>query len=104
MAILRLKLVERLLLVIGLVCLGYYGYVSAESALYQAYETRELDAILASASTDPGSATTVWVTPPAAATPAPAPRPRPETAATLGRLELPRLGVSAIVRAGSAAR
>jgi sortase A len=104
MAILRLKLVERLLLVIGFVCLGYYGYVSAESALYQAYETRELDAILASASTDPGSATTVWVTPPAAATPAPAPRPRPETGATLGRLEIPRLGVSAIVRAGSDAR
>jgi sortase A len=106
MAILRLKLVERLLLVIGLVCLGYYGYVSAESALYQAYETRELDAILASASTDRAAATTVWVSPPSAAkpTPAPAPRPRPETGTALGRLEIPRLGVSAIVRAGSDAR
>ena len=103
MAILRLKLLERLLLVFGLVCLGYYAYVSAESALYQAYETRELDAILA-------SATTVWVAPPrpagatAAPAPARAPRPRPARGTTLGRLEIPRLGVSAIVRAGSDAR
>ena len=103
MAILRLKLLERLLLVFGLACLGYYAYVSAESALYQAYETRELDAILA-------SATTVWVAPPrpaertAAPAAAPAPPSRPATGTTLGRLEIPRLGVSAIVRAGSDAR
>lgn len=109
MAILRLKLLERLLLVIGLICLAYYGYVSAESALYQAYETRELDAILAGAATDRTAETTVWVAPPRPATPAtpatpPAPRPRPATGSTLGRLEIPRLGVSAIVRAGSDAR
>lgn len=106
MAILPLKLLERLLLVVGLACLGYYGYVSAESALYQAYETRELDAILASAPADRTAATTVWIAPPAPAAPAapPAPRPRPARGTTLGRLEIPRLGVSAIVRAGSDAR
>jgi len=107
MAILRLKLVERLLLFVGLACLGYYAYVSAETALYQAYETRELDAILASATTEGTAETTVWVAPPpatSAAAPAPAPRPRPATGTTLGRLEIPRLGVSAIVRAGSDAR
>src|SRR5687768_13228155 len=43
-----LQWLERLLLVIGLVALGYYGYVSAEAALYQAYETRELEAMLSS--------------------------------------------------------
>ena len=43
-----LRWLERLLLVIGIASLGYYGYVSAETALYQAYETRELNAILAS--------------------------------------------------------
>src|SRR5688500_17657516 len=44
-----LRLLERLLLAFGIACLGYYAYVSAETALYQAYETRELDAILSSA-------------------------------------------------------
>ncbi len=87
---------------IGIVCLGYYGYVSAETAFYQAYETRELDAILASAPASalraqtraaiPRSETTVIL------------RTRPAAGSALGRLEIPRLGVSAIVRAGSDAR
>ena len=95
------RLVERFLLVIGILCLGYYAYVSAETALYQAYEARELDAILASApasSDAPASdAATLTDTPRTD-------RLRPETGATLGRLEIPRLRVSAIVRAGSDAR
>ena len=89
-----LRLLERLLLIIGIVCLGYYGYVSAETALYQAYETRELDAILASAPATPAPdialATVV--------------REQPAAGTTLGRLEIPRLRVSAIVRAGSDSR
>lgn len=93
-------LVERLLLVVGIVCLGYYGYVSAESYLYQAYETRELDAILASAETErietPSTTDAIETVPIA--------RPRPATGTALGRLEIPRLGVSVIVRAGSDAR
>jgi sortase A len=89
-----LRLLEHLLVVIGGVCLGYFLYVSAETALYQAYETRELDAILAAAP----STLATEVTLPAA------PRPRPPAGAALGRLEIPRLGVSAIVRAGSDAR
>ena len=43
------RALERVLLVIGLVSLGYFAYVVAESHLYQALENRELDAILASA-------------------------------------------------------
>jgi sortase A len=89
-----LRLLERLLLIVGIVCLGYYAYVSAETALYQAYETRELDSILAAVPPAPGPAVTL---------PLP-PRPRPVAGTTLGRLEIPRLGVSAIVRAGSDAR
>lgn len=89
-----LRLLERLLLIIGIVCLGYYGYVSAETALYQAYETRELDAILAIVPAEPASDL---------ARPAP-PRQRPASGTVLGRLEIPRLRVSAIVRAGSDAR
>jgi sortase A len=83
---------ERLLLIVGILSLGYYSYVSAESYLYQAYENRELDAILASA-------------PPRTATVAAAiPRPRPVNGQAIGRLEIPRLGVSVVVRAGSDAR
>ena len=33
---------ERVLLVLAIVCLGYYTYVSAETYLYQAYENRAL--------------------------------------------------------------
>lgn len=89
-----LRLLERLLLIVGIVCLGYYAYVSAETALYQAYETRELDSILAAVPPEPAPDVTL---------PLP-PRPRPVAGTTLGRLEIPRLGVSAIVRAGSDAR
>lgn len=82
----RLRWLERLLLVIGLASLGYYGYVSAEALMYQAYENRELDAILASG-------------------PAPPTRRMPPAAgSSIGRIDIPRLGVSAIIRAGSAAR
>jgi sortase A len=88
------RLLERVLLVFGIVCLAYYGYVSAETALYQAYETRELNAILAAAPVGPASDVTL----PAAS------RVRPPAGTALGRLEIPRLGVSAIVRAGSDAR
>jgi sortase A len=91
-----LRWLERLLLAIGIVCLGYYGYVSAETALYQAQETRELDAILASIPATPS--------PSAAATPATARRTVPKPGSAMGRIEIPRLGVSAVVRAGSDSR
>jgi sortase A len=92
-----LRWLERLLLVFGLVCLGYYGYVSAESSLYQAYETRELDAILAS-----GPPPAPDVTPKASA--AVASRRVVKPGSAVGRIEIPRLGISAVVRAGSDAR
>lgn len=91
-----LRVLERLLLVVGFLCLGYFGYVTAETALYQAFETRELDAILAAA--PPAPAPVGKVARPAA------PRPRPADGTALGRLEIPRLNVSAIVRAGSDSR
>ena len=69
------RALERLLLVIGLVSLGYFAYVVAESRPYQALENRELDAILASA-------------PPAPVTHVP--RPRPAPGSMIGRIEIPR--------------
>ena len=91
-----LRFLERLLFIIGLVCLGYYGYVLAETALYQAYETKELEAILTSTPAPPTPVGETVVTV--------APRARPAAGSTIGRLEIPRLHVSAIVRAGSDAR
>jgi sortase A len=86
---------ERILLVIGIVCLGYYAYVSAETMLYQAYENRELDAILtreAPAATEASGAA------------ASIPRRSLAPGETVGRIEIPRLRVSAIIKAGSDAR
>jgi sortase A len=97
---------ERLLFIIGVVLLGYYGYVTVEAKLYQAYENRELDAILASAPVVDS-----------AAAPAPSPRvpeagglvvratrAKPLAGSAIGRIEIPRLGVSAVIRAGSDAK
>jgi sortase A len=83
--------VERALLLVAVVSLGYFGYVSIEAHLYQAYENRELDAILASA-------------PPRPASSGGATRRRPAAGSAIGRIEIPRLGVSTIIRAGSDAR
>ena len=92
---------ERLLLVIGVLCLGYYTYVSAETLLYQAYENRELDAILASRAEPKDEKGSTART----ATAAPSPIARtPKQGSTVGRIEIPRLGVSAIIKAGTDAR
>lgn len=88
-----LRWLERLLLVVGIACIGYYGYVSAETMLYQAYENRELDAILASR--------VPRTSEPAVANRTPRLVSRGET---VGRIEIPRLGVSAIIKTGTDAR
>jgi sortase A len=90
----RLRWLERLFLVVAVLCLGYYGYVTVEAHFYQAYENRELDAILQSA--------------PPHRQPERAPAQRrvrvPAPGSVIGRIEIPRLHVSTIVRAGSDAR
>jgi sortase A len=83
------------LFAVAAVSLGYYLYVAAETWLYQAYENRELDAILTSVPVGPA---------PPPGEPAAAARPRIAAGSTVGRLEIPRLHVSAIVRVGSDAR
>lgn len=86
-----MRWLERLLLVVAIVCLGYYAFASAEAVLYQAYEDRELNAILASADRAPL---------------APAERAHRtlRRGETVGRIEIPRLGVAAIIKAGTDAR
>ena len=100
-----LRWLERVLFLVAVLCLGSYGYAYIEAALYQSFENRELDAILTNASrptpltnasrpapsTQVHSEQVVVRRPPAAGTP-------------LGRIEIPRLHVSTIIRAGSDAR
>jgi sortase A len=87
----RFRWLERVLFVVGLALLGFYGYVTVEAHLYQAFENRELEAILASA-------------PEVSPDVVKARRPPPAPGSTIGRIEIPRLGVSAVIRAGIDAR
>jgi sortase A len=84
---------ERLLILVGVLCLAYFLYTYIEARLYQAFEDRELDEILS------GAETTREPAPPA-----PTRRAIPATGSMVGRIEIPRLGVSAVIRAGSDAR
>jgi sortase A len=83
-----LVVLERVLLLVALASLGYVAGTLGGAALYQDYESRQLDAILRSGprpSTPAGTA-------------APAPR------RIIGRIEIPRLGVSTIIKNGDDAR
>lgn len=95
---------ERVLLVVAVLCLGYYTYATAEAYLYQEWENRQLDAILAGRPHDATPAVPGGSSGAAADAPPAASRPLPAAGSILGRLEIPRLGVSTIVRAGSDAR
>ena len=96
-----LRWVERLLILVGIVCLGYFVYTTAEASLYQAFEDRELDKILNDATVTGTSGTARDEVAPALQT---APRRTFAPGGTVGRIEIPRLGVSAVIRAGSDAR
>jgi len=78
--------VERLLLLVALAAFGYVAGSVGGAALYQDYESKQLDAVLRGAQ------------PAAQATAAAVER------RVLGRLEIPTLGVSTIVREGEDAR
>jgi sortase A len=86
-----LRCVEYTLIILGMVALGYSGWVSVESVLYQSFENRELEKILAAA-------------PPQPSRHASAPARLVAPGSAIGRIEIPRLGVTAIVRAGSDTR
>jgi sortase A len=82
-----------LFLACGVVCLGLYGYAYLERSLYQANESREFDRT----STD--GITTIAKAGRSFATPVPPSR-LPSATALIGRLSIPRLRLSAMVREG----
>ena len=81
-----LVVIERALLLVGLSTLGYVAGTLGGAALYQEYELRQLDAALRSG--------------PPPARPAGAAAPR----RVIGRIDIPRLGVSTIIKEGEDAR
>jgi sortase A len=87
-----LQWLERALFLIAVLCLASYGYAVVEAQLYQSFENRELDAILRSAPPQPRPPSGIMV------------KREPPAGSAIGRIEIPRLGVSSIVRAGSDAR
>jgi sortase A len=89
-----LRRFERLLLTIGVLALGYCFYVEAERYLDQYFENRALDRILQSGPPADVDATAA----------VPAGSVRLEPGSRIGRIEIPRLGLSAVVLAGSDAR
>lgn len=78
----------------GVLCVGLYGYEYAERTLYQAYESGELDRTLRNG----GVATASAASRPAAGQRLSARNPAPAEA--IGRLSVPRLHLSAMVREG----
>lgn len=110
-----MKVVERILLIVAVVALGWYVTARASSMIYQASQNRQLEQMRL----EPEDVVLPpRVSPAPAERPAPAARPAPvsprvpdarppaaerrlrDERGLIGRIEIPRLGVSAIVREG----
>ncbi len=96
------NVVRYFFLAIGIVCLGIYSYVYLERIMYQTYESQEFDrtpsrATAVAASSDPGMP--IGGIERTSAKRASSPGLRPPTA-LIGRLSIPRLHLSAMVREG----
>src|SRR4051794_23739444 len=103
----RLRWLERGLLLVAALCLGFWVFVWLDAAWVQHRDNEILDA--APESAPPGTPSPGPASTPAAqtdslgsfqATPSREPRPAAEEGSLVGRIEIPRLGVSAIVLEG----
>jgi sortase A len=83
-----LVVLERVLLLVALCTLGYVAATLGGAALYQKYESRQLDEILRSGPPPAAGSGTVTLGP----------------RRIIGRIEVPRLGVSTIIKEGDDAR
>ena len=95
-----LRAIERSLVVVALLSLGWYAAVQTVAALDQAQWTRQLEQIRSSSSAAARTAGTSG----SSGTTGPSIRATRVSRSLVGRLELPRLGLSAIVREGVDAR
>jgi sortase A len=96
---------ERILLLVGLVCLGTYAYAFIDARLTDREENRRLDeAIREHRGAASGASETDSFTSFAAEGAAQAEPPKLSEGELVGRLEIPRVGVSAIVLEGVGSR
>lgn len=99
----RLRWLERWLFLIAALCLGAYAWAAADARLFQVFEEWRLERRLAGSATASMASNTAGTLPPAE-TAAGSARPVPPgpiaPGESLGRLEVPRLGLAVIVAAG----
>src|SRR3954454_20045996 len=104
---------ERILFVVALVCLGFWLYSWIDAAYYQYRENKLLDESLSKGSEAPPSPGKPSAAdtdslgsfqPRAVPRPAPPRKPPLEEGALVGRIEIPRLGISTIVLEGGGTR
>jgi sortase A len=100
---------ERILLAVAILCLGSWVYSWIDSAYYQYRENKILDESLSQQTQEapPAASSSAAETdslgsfqPRAVPQPAPPPKPPLEEGALVGRIEVPRLGISTIVLEG----
>jgi sortase A len=104
----RLRWIERVLWVVAILCLGYWGYVWLDTAWVQHRDNQALDDALSAAPADPAPAggssaaeTDALGTFAPSPTSSQPPKPPLEEGSLVGRIEIPRVGVSAVVLEGS---
>jgi len=98
----RRALVRYLFLVLAIACLGVYGYAYLERAMYQTWESREFDR--ARERTAPVVTSSSGQIKPISRVVRPLRKPLPwsdSSSAVIGRLSVPRLHLSAMVREGT---
>lgn len=95
--------IRYLFLFLGVACLGVYSYAYVERVLYQNYESREFDRTLDGRAVAV-AASSGQITPISRVDPSPrksvSPKKVPPPTALIGRLAIPRLHLSAMVREG----
>jgi sortase A len=106
-----LRWIERALLSIGILCLGIYAYALLESRVYEFWENRKLESLAAqgagASSAVPAQenrALAAFQPDEKAPQPARPEIPAPEAGELIGRIEIPNIGVSAIIQEGVASR
>jgi sortase A len=89
-----IRWIEVVLVVVGVVCIGYVASAVVETRWYQARENRLLDATITAAAAQKAvqGRTTLPSTDAA--------RKAPAAGEAIGRIDIPRLGISAVVRHG----
>jgi sortase A len=92
-----MRILEKILLLIGVLCLGIYGFFTIQSHLHQEMLEESFDQLVV-------RPTVVAIGEPATGEPATAPKPALREGDVVGRLQIPRLDLSVMVMEGIASK